>query len=274
MVKHFDPGAVGYSSTNALWLGQAARLAYRDPAMIEASIRTWEFQQFCFFDRDATQAFLLSNSEVIVLAFRGTQMRCLRDWMTDIRFSLVPSCGGQVHRGFSLALDLIWDEVMAQLNRCHSSQKAIFVTGHSLGAGLATLAASRLQNKDHNVHSLYTFGSPRVGDREFERCFTAEMGLRTFRFVNHNDVITQIPPRSLGYRHVGLVLYFDSTGVLRPDIRYWDKFLETVEGGFYDLFDPGIDLIQDHDMEEYAKNLVSNIDPQLNLDLSAIAVSR
>lgn len=265
MVRHFDPSANGYSSTNALWLGQAARLAYRDPATIEASIQAWEFQHFHFFDQASTQAFLLSNAELIILSFRGTQMRCVHDWMTDLKIARIPGCGGHLHRGFSEALDLIWDEVVAQVIRCRSQGQALFLTGHSLGAGLATIAAARFQASRQTVNSLYTFGSPRVGDQKFVNCFTQNLGNRTFRFVNHNDLITRMPPRSLGYRHVGLVLYFDDAGVLRPDIRYWQKFLETVNGGIDDLFDPGIDVLQDHDMEEYAKNLALNIAPNLNL---------
>jgi predicted lipase len=48
------------------------------------------------------------------------------------------------------------------------------VTGHSLGAAIATLTAAHLL-ADFNVNpasvSLYTFGSPRVGDRAFADWF-------------------------------------------------------------------------------------------------------
>jgi triacylglycerol lipase len=260
MVKHFDPGAHSYSSMNAFWLGQAARLAYRDPAIIEATTATWEFQQFRFFDQAATQAFLLGSADLIILAFRGTQMRCMRDWMTDFQIAMIPGCGGKIHRGFSKALDLIWDQVMTELGRCRSNHQALFLTGHSLGAGLATIAAARLQEAGQPVNSLYTFGSPRVGNRQFVDRFTQQLGSQTFRFVNDHDLITRLPPRSLGYGHVGLVLYFDQSGVLHLDFRYWQKFLETVKGGLDHVFEPGVDGIQDHDMEEYARNLALNVD--------------
>lgn len=251
----FDRGAKGYSSANAFWLGQAARLAYRDPATIEATIEQWGFSRFRFFEQASTQAFLISSPELTVIAFRGTQQRCWRDWMTDLKLRMVPGCGGRVHRGFLEALDQIWDEVMMELAKCHRSQQALWITGHSLGGALATLAASRLQQ---SVNSVYTFGSPRVGDHQFCDRFESFLGDRTFRVVNDEDLVTRVPPRALGYRHVGAVLYFDQAGILRQDGQDWRKFLDTVQVRLDDLFEPGEGL-RDHDMGQYLKLLSLNV---------------
>lgn len=251
----FDLGARGYSSTNAYWLGQAARLAYRDSAMIEAAIAPWGFSQFQFFDQEATQAFLISNAELTILAFRGTQQRCWRDWTTDLKIKLVPGCGGKVHCGFLAALDRIWDELMSELAKHHRSHQALWITGHSLGAALATLAASRLHQ---SVNAVYTFGSPRVGDRQFSDRFERLLGDRTFRLVNDEDLVTRVPPRVLGYRHVGEVLYFDQAGVLRQDEQAWRKFLDRVHVSLEDLLEPG-EGFRDHNMEVYAKLLALNV---------------
>ena len=71
----------------------------------------------------------------------------------------------------------------------------IYVTGHSLGAALATLAAVHIEKllKDREldipVH-LYTFASPRVGDRTFANHCQA---IDAYRIINSEDLIQSIP---------------------------------------------------------------------------------
>jgi triacylglycerol lipase len=236
-------------------------LAYRDAPTIQAAVQFWEFDRFAFFDQEHTQAYLLGSANLIVMAFRGTQMRVLRDWMTDVKIALVPSCGGQVHGGFAQALDHIWEPMRATIAQWHRPQQAILVTGHSLGAALATIAAARLRQDNRAVHGLYTYGSPRVGDRAFAQQFDRQFEQRAFRFVNHYDLVTRLPPRSLGYQHVGTSLYYDEAGVLHRDKRYWEKFLETVQGGMDEVLSRSGELFKDHDMEEYAKLLQLSVQP-------------
>ncbi len=75
---------------------------------------------------------------------------------------------------------------------------AIWLSGHSLGAALATLAAYRLLLYGFDVRGLVTFGSPRVGDGAFaaflEQEATADGVFGNFlRHVNDNDIITTVP---------------------------------------------------------------------------------
>jgi len=76
----------------------------------------------------------------------------------------------------------------------------VWFTGHSLGAALATLAASRYQTA-----GVYTFGSPLVGNQSFAAAFNAVFhdgaGSRSFRYVNDHDVVTQVPPGPLAFPH-------------------------------------------------------------------------
>jgi predicted lipase len=66
--------------------------------------------------------------------------------------------------------------------------------GHSLGAALATLAADRLPD----VQGLYTFGSPRVGDKGFQ----AHFRVKAYRLVNGKDIVPTVPGEG-PFRHVG-----------------------------------------------------------------------
>jgi hypothetical protein len=136
----------------------------------------------------------------------------------DAGFQLVDSGqGGYVHEGFKCALDAVWGELRDELLEHGRQRRSIWMTGHSLGAALATLAADRLGG----VQALYTFGSPRVGDR----AFADDFHVPTYRFVHHRDIVTRVPPFGPyqgkdgrgDYVHVGTLEYIDAEG------RLWDR---------------------------------------------------
>lgn len=106
-----------------------------------------------------------------------------------------------MHEGFAKALEQVWTTVEGMLNG--SSSKTIF-TGHSLGAALATLAAS-LRPPAH----LCTFGSPRVGNNEFAESLQR---VNARRYADCCDVVAQLPPESAAYTHVGELHYLDRFG--------------------------------------------------------------
>src|SRR5471030_2213161 len=116
---------------------------------------------FCAADTD-TQAFATISNDGLsaYLAFRGTQVDAVGDLRSDLDFSFTTWQGaGQVHSGFHSAFLSVRDEVLAWA--AQQGAASICVTGHSLGAALATLAAAVLPGA-----SLITFGSPMVGDAD------------------------------------------------------------------------------------------------------------
>ena len=82
----------------------------------------------------------------------------------------------------------------------------MLITGHSLGAALATLTASRKA-----ASRLYTFGSCRVGDAAFARAIST---ISHDRFVDCCDLVTRVPAKEFGYVHVGSLKYIDRNGKL------------------------------------------------------------
>jgi pimeloyl-ACP methyl ester carboxylesterase len=97
-------------------------------------------------------------------------------------------------------LDDVWDELLPEIEKLQAQGLKIWITGHSLGAALATLAADRLQA----VHGLYTFGSPRVGDEAFQARFRP----KAYRVVNGKDIVASVPPAGV-FRHVGELILID-----------------------------------------------------------------
>jgi triacylglycerol lipase len=260
----FEPNANGYSARNAWGLAKAARLAYQMPDTIAQTLKTWgNFPNFRFFSGRETQAYLMGNDDLAVLAFRGTQSDNLRDWMTDAKILLVPGCSGKVHAGFLEGVNWIWTDLLRELPRFRQNNQRLFVTGHSLGAALATVATAKLQEAKQPVDGLYTFGSPRVGDKKFADAFDQVFGQRAFRLVNNNDVVTRVAPRAMNYSHVSRCLYFDAKSKLQDDIVFWEKFLEGMRGNMDDFLKPGLDNFKDHDMGIYEKNVSVNLNFKL-----------
>jgi hypothetical protein len=103
------------------------------------------------------------NSDQYLIAFRGT--RSDEDLKIDLDCapqSLSPfGLEGQFHKGF---LSLYLQKVRSVIGRiANQNPNAHFsVTGHSMGAGLATLAALDLANRGCTVDSLLLFGSPQL----------------------------------------------------------------------------------------------------------------
>jgi hypothetical protein len=77
-----------------------------------------------------------------------------------------------------------------------TANSKIFVTGHSLGAGLATLAALHIDKiaKKKGINAsinLYSFASPRVGDEIFANHFNNLSSC--YRVINSEDLIQAVP---------------------------------------------------------------------------------
>ena len=100
-----------------------------------------------------------------------------------------------------------------------AGEPSVEVTGHSLGAPLATyyVAENALVHKTRNL-GLYTFASPRVGDRDFVNVFNA-LDLTSWRIVNREDLVTRMPPGippTFLFQHVNAEEIYDSSGKVRP----------------------------------------------------------
>ncbi|MBW2725936.1 MAG: lipase family protein [Deltaproteobacteria bacterium] len=159
----------------------------------------------------STQGGVFSNDEIVIVVFRGTEQNP-EDAMTDLQPqpTLVPAWGPSVivHTGFALSLDSVWDQIWTHLEP--HLDKRIWLTGHSLGGSLATLAAMRLDmDEGVEVEGVHTFGQPMVGNFEFKQLYIERfLAQRTWRWALEGDPIPFYPgggfgPLKLGYHHVG-----------------------------------------------------------------------
>ncbi len=98
------------------------------------------------------------------------------------------------------------------------------VTGHSLGAALATLfVMENKEKKKFDVQTICTFASPRVGDLDFVRLFD-QLSITSWRIVNKLDVVPKLPPHIplvLEYSHVDTEYAFNSSSFAKNNLLCW-----------------------------------------------------
>lgn len=213
----FDPDARGYSPTNAWWLACASHLAYHPEADIAARLEALGLALARFWSHRGTDGYLARGERFAVLAFRGSELADFLHAVRNLGFWRRRTEGGErVHAGFLRALEMVWDEVAPELERLRGLP--VFFTGHSLGAALATLAATR-----HAPRALYTYGSPLVGDRSLVKSLDS---VPAFRCVNAADLVCSRLAQVFGYRPVGELIFFTDRGARlhEPDgATFWRR---------------------------------------------------
>jgi len=149
----------------------------------------------------------VEEKKLAIVAFRGTNKDDPRNVIDDLEPQLVAWRGpGRVFEGFKDAFEEVADDLLPAVQSINC--KLLF-TGHSLGAALATLLAAV-----RKPSTLYTIGSPRVGDQEFVAALSA---VNNSRYVDCCDVVTTLPPPQFGHVHAGNPLYIDRKRKVIPN---------------------------------------------------------
>jgi triacylglycerol lipase len=210
-----------------MWLSQLAYETHRIPT-IEAVSQIWDFKSVVSFIKHKTSlkgsfetcGLIGERAGAVIMAFAGTDPGIWQNLATD--FTPLPQAGSDIHEGFHLAAAAAQSEIEQAVRLSLRSQKPLFITGHSLGAALAVLAAQVALEKGLQPSAVYTFGMPRVGGERFKANYDAGLGALTYRLVHGIDLVARVPPSSVGFRHVGRVLQcdagakFDETKPLSP----------------------------------------------------------
>ncbi|XP_023530237.1 uncharacterized protein LOC111792861 isoform X1 [Cucurbita pepo subsp. pepo] len=192
-----------------------------------------EFEKLCFLDNESTDTQVAIWRDFrrrrLVVAFRGTEQSRWKDLRTDLMLApagLNPErISGdfneeiQVHSGFLSAYDSVRMRIMSLIKMAINCSDDcaeppvkwhVYVTGHSLGGALATLLALELTSSQLARHgainvTMYNFGSPRVGNRQFAEIYNKKVK-DSWRVVNHRDIVPTVP-HLMGYCHVAQPVY-------------------------------------------------------------------
>lgn len=156
--------------------------------LLEEQLRLLDAELVTTFNAKGSQAILIKTNDFVVLSFRGTEPTELKDIKADAHATLTKCVTeGKVHSGFYKAYNLIEMDINHALEEF--SELPLFITGHSLGGALATIAAKRITHAGGNS-ACYTFGSPRVSDDRW----LMTMKTPIYRVVNSSDGVTMVPP--------------------------------------------------------------------------------
>ena len=108
-----------------------------------------------------------------------------------------------IHRGFQAAIDAAREEIGRAVKLARDGDKPLFVTGHSLGAALAVLAARYADGLVGGTpRGVYVYGIPRVGGERFRDEYNARrqagtaalaaLGFRSYAEATGGRVIAQL----------------------------------------------------------------------------------
>lgn len=159
--------------------------------------------------RGVNSALIGHTYDGITIAFRGTQNSSLLDWLqnaalflSDVTEENSLKIQGKVHNGFFRGTKSLWKPIksllkdMLQESEANGWSTNIYLTGHSKGGAMASIAAmlmvrdSELPDPTHVV----TFASARVGDSKFRDVYNQKVNQTSYEA--HLDLVPFLPPSS------------------------------------------------------------------------------
>jgi triacylglycerol lipase len=152
------------------------------------------------------------------IVFRGTLSAAdaLVDAEIDQATYAMVSGFGNVQTGWNSVYATMSASLLGALNQVGAISR-LFFTGHSMGSAYSTLAVPDVANNSqvppgtNRAYIHYNFASPRVGDPTFAGGMNWSVQTPTFRIVNTEDVVPDVPPPETGsivYQHVGTPVDF------------------------------------------------------------------
>jgi pimeloyl-ACP methyl ester carboxylesterase len=182
---------------------------------------------FMAFPREQAIGAIYRGGNTIYVSYHGSHF--VSDWITDFKAWATPAdphgFGGRLHYGFSETVQSSYDSMLRQIRATIGDtplrELDFIFCGHSLGGGLATIAARQFSalnggalpvgggapvntllppDFDRNRIKLVSFSSPPVGDREFAVEYRRQVPV-ALRFHHGGDVVPGI--EKLIFNHIG-----------------------------------------------------------------------
>ncbi len=241
----------------SLVLAELSRLAYAAPEQVENVFYEAGLDQCLFIARDGAEAYVLGNRFDCMIVCRGTEPNQWNDIKADANAWTVASEVGRVHSGFHSEVNELWPLLEQQIKE---NQRPMWFAGHSLGGAMAAVCAVRCKISPipSNPQAIFTYGAPRVGDRSY----SSYLKVKHYRWVNNNDIVPRVPPRWLGYRHMGQEIYIDRNGRI-SDLRLWLRVRDRFWGLLASLRLWKLDYFSDHAMVDYIKHVRGHYEDEL-----------
>lgn len=256
--QHFTkPHDVDFN--NLRWFARLARSAYsKDNEDILTRYKNYrvyineinEIKYFVLYDDIKKEQYI---------SIRGTSNS--HNALQDINFLKDKSyrLGIELHTGFHRSAEMIADDLLSRLDKTCTT----WVTGHSLGGGVALNVAWYLDHSGHTIAECITFGQPKITDSHGIRKMRGKIKLT--RVVNETDVVPLVPPSGTHinrYAHLGEMIklldngkycFLEEPNSLNFGVNSFWLWTARESFSFYAM---GKEL-PDHFMDHYIKNIDS-----------------
>lgn len=157
------------------------------------------------------------DDNTFYLSIEGTQD--FTDFLYDISIIKIDKFNGKIHSGFWKAYNSVKPEIKKIINlhnKIKSNYKSnnIYITGHSLGASMATLTIIDFKiNENITFSGMYNFGSPRVGDKDFSIFFNDNIQ-NYYRITHRKDPVIHLPLLIMDYYHIPNEIFYDTNEII------------------------------------------------------------
>lgn len=245
-----------FNLENAYILANLCKVVYKDKFCND--IKKSEY--FRFFNTDGIQVLIYGDKIDLFVIFRGSDE--ISDWLSNFKIRQENWLDyGKIHIGFKESFHKVVFYIESYLREILLPTHNLWITGHSLGGSLAMLMACYIKYiKLTNNFYIYTFGSPRLGNKRWAYTYQLLLADRTYRIVNGNDIVSRVPSRWLNYYHPNKTLvYIETNGKIDVKNNYL-TLLKCFRDRASDrlCFLPH-DIKDDHKIDSYIINLEKNL---------------
>ena len=185
---------------------------------VEAAVKTGADK--VSIDLSGGRALVSTKDDMMFIIYRSTsgdRTDFTKNVLTDLDGALISpewydgenSDSILIHRGFDTEYSRFRNTILNIAARTES--KKFIVSGHSLGSALAALTALDLSSNYKYDVSVVTFGSPRVGNKDYREVMEKYVPDH-YRIYFPDDPIVNIPGLLFEYEHAGIALGISSEG--------------------------------------------------------------
>ena len=163
-----------------------------------------------------------SSYNSLFVSFRGSEN--IQNWIDNIHIGFVYPYTSYnetwnnigIEKGFYNVYQYIKDDILKKINELSYKYKTnqIITTGHSLG-GISTIFSFEISNfyPDFVINHDITFGSPRIGNKEFTNMFKLS-NIPSYRITHYYDMVPHLPQELLNYHHILGEVWFNEKNTM------------------------------------------------------------
>jgi hypothetical protein len=192
----------------------------------------------------------------IVLSYQGTYD--VSEVIADLNIKQIPFYNEEpdvlVHEGFlscfKTSINIVDNFITKSFDKIKDYE--IYITGHSLGAAISSLATLYFTEKYPELNfNCVTFGCPKIGNKNFVNYFD-KFVKKNIQFINHEDLVPTLPPLN-SYCLLNNRFVINNKHIVKDDTT--KRFYHIIFDFFTSLFNSNNNLISMHHCDNYLKDL-------------------